>query len=108
MGSYNACAQTLAFSPNGKLIVASGGGSMLLWDSETGTMLSHLGGHSDAITNLAFAPDGHLASHCRDGTFRIWDPKTGACLQTIDITSQIPGEADSDILSDGLPHSDDS
>lgn len=65
----------LAISPDGKLLALSGpGGSVHLWEVETGKELTVLKGHTLAVSALAFAPDGKtLASASADTTALIWD-----------------------------------
>src|SRR5262249_48153616 len=51
----------LAMSPDGRLIATSGtlGGTVRLWDSETGREFKTLSGHhQDASVHIAFSPDG--------------------------------------------------
>jgi hypothetical protein len=64
--------QSVAFSPDGK-ILASRDGTVRLWDAATGK----------AVHALAFSPDGkRLASQGGDRTVRIWDLATGKQLST--------------------------
>ncbi len=54
------------------------GGSLLLWDAETGKEIRQLIGHTRNLSSIAFAPDGHRAlSGGVDGTIRLWDVATG-------------------------------
>jgi WD40 repeat protein len=68
--------ETVAFSPDRKMVAASGNGNMIrLWDLATGKPTRQLGANPEAI---AFAPDGRtLASGGHDCTIRLWDVATG-------------------------------
>jgi WD40 repeat protein len=66
----------LAFSPDGKLLATSGGGSTISLRDATGKELAQLTGHEGTVHSLAFSPDGkRLASS--GGPFdrgaRLWD-----------------------------------
>jgi WD40 repeat protein len=81
----------LAWSPDGTLLVASGGhslteegqhmfssgdyqGSLVVWDIETGKPIRILYGHTAEVQAVAFSPDGNLlASGSADGSVLIWD-----------------------------------
>jgi WD40 repeat protein len=86
---------SVAFSPDGKrLASASGegawaagpnarGGTVKLWDAQTGQELFTLKGHSDWVGSIAFSPDGkRLASSSADQTVKVWDVQTGKQLFT--------------------------
>jgi WD40 repeat protein len=80
---------TLAVSPDGKLIaVAGGNGIIRLVDSRTGIETGEFKGHTYPLVGIrvgvrrtAFSPDGHyLASAGSDKTVRLWD--VSACRET--------------------------
>jgi WD40 repeat protein len=92
----------LAFSPDGKLIAASGrngydgGACVLVFDSSSGKPLRKL--LSDSKGALAYAarfhPDGFLVACCGDigkGEVRCWQATTGASLAQIKTTSPCLG-----------------
>jgi WD40 repeat protein len=83
------------YSPDGKMIATGTGGGMegnplsqryivgtdnsiRLWDTEKGTLLRELKGHTDRVHALAFTRDGkRLVSGSFDKTMRVWDVATG-------------------------------
>jgi WD40 repeat protein len=67
----------LAFSLDGKTLVAAGWNEIRMWDVETRHPIGQpLTGHED-ILSVAFSPDAQtLASGSRDGTIILWDVET--------------------------------
>lgn len=71
-------------SPDGKIIASRSGGSIKLWDINTGKLLRTLGAHSQSVNAIAISPDGKtLASGSDDRTIKIWDLNTGELLRTL-------------------------
>lgn len=76
-GHYGRIAQ-IAFSPNGKILASAGGGTIRLWEVETGRELRVFSGHNGAVYSVSFSPDGKwLASGGYDLIVRIWEVETG-------------------------------
>jgi eukaryotic-like serine/threonine-protein kinase len=75
---------SVAISPDGKQIAATGGEPLVrIFDSATGQELHRLNGNVDAIMCVVFSPDGtRLASassagNRKTGDIRIWDTSSG-------------------------------
>jgi WD40 repeat protein len=75
--------QTLALSPDGKILASGGRDSAVrLWDL-SGKSLGILTGHYGSIQGLAWSPDGRiLASASTDSTVRLWN-SDGKALKTL-------------------------
>ena len=68
---------SVAFSPNGKILVSGGFSEVCLWDVETGVLRHILKGHTNRINSVAFSPNGKiLASGSSDHTVILWDLPT--------------------------------
>ena len=84
--------RALAFSPDGRRLLSSATGEIILWDVESGKKIRQLEGHpeDEVIYGLAFHPDGRRAiSGSDDGTAIIWETETGEILHKLE------GHADS-------------
>jgi WD40 repeat protein len=78
--------EELAFSPDGKYIVAAGGtdNSVYLLDVASGQTVRVFSGHTAAVTDVAFFPGGkYVVSGGEDSTARIWDVATGKTLHVL-------------------------
>jgi WD40 repeat protein len=90
----------VAFSPNGKLIVASTVGfdsklkqyayvRTIIWNVETGEKLFSLGGHKFDVDAIVFTPDGRfIVTGGTDRTIKFWDVKTGQETRTFTTPSE--------------------
>ena len=72
--------ESLAYSPNGQMIVTAGGyrdDLVQLWDATTGEHKTILRGHTKTVSSVVYSPDGKtIASGSTDGTVRFWDAIT--------------------------------
>jgi WD40 repeat protein len=72
----------LAFSPDGKGLVASTSsrwpdGTLTIWDPKTGDKVKTLQSHKDLVFAIAFAPKGNImATAGFDGALKLWDTAT--------------------------------
>jgi WD40 repeat protein/energy-coupling factor transporter ATP-binding protein EcfA2 len=75
LGGHEREVNSVAFSPDGKLIVSgSGDNTVRLWDIEGNAVGQPFQGHEDYVKSVAFSPDGKLiVSGSYDKTVRLWD-----------------------------------
>jgi WD40 repeat protein len=73
--------QGIAFSPDGKYLLAGGlDQTLLMWDLASGRIVQRFVGHTGNVQCVAFTPDGKnilSGSAYGDDTLRLWDVKTG-------------------------------
>ena len=65
----------ITFSPDGSLAAMSGkGGSITIWDTETGDLKATLKNGKDEVSGFAFSPDGRMAAtrNYLDKSVRLW------------------------------------
>jgi WD40 repeat protein len=91
----------VAIAPDGDLAIsASADKTLKIWDTETGTEVRTLIGHTSYVTAVAIAPDGKRAiSASRDNTLKIWDLLSGKEIASFSGDSSFNGCA---ISPDGL------
>jgi RNA polymerase sigma factor (sigma-70 family) len=80
--SASAPVLTIAFSPDGKVLVSGASdGKVILWDVRGGKELMSIGGAAGekaSVSSVMFSPDGKaLAGACADHNVRLWDITTG-------------------------------
>ena len=68
---------SVAFSPDGALVLTGSDGTARIWDAATGQEIRAFKNES-SVTSVAFSPDGaHVLTGSHDGTARIGDAATG-------------------------------
>ena len=99
--------ESLAFSPDSRMLAIGGHQVIGLWDFSVGRQLGILEGHSDSVASIAFSPDARiLASGSRDGAIKLWDTLRGRPVNATfkghtDEVSSVTFSADGRILLSG-------
>jgi WD40 repeat protein len=77
---------SVLWSPDGRRLTSGiSGGSIRIWDVESGREVSRLVGHGDQVWSVSWSPDGRrLASGSDDKTVRIWDVESGHELHRLE------------------------
>lgn len=83
--SHSGRIEGVAFSPDGRRLVAGGdGGKAVVWDTRSGKGLFELTGHVGSIHGVDFSPDGRwIATGSIDGAVIVWRATDGALLHWI-------------------------
>ncbi|MBD2490424.1 WD40 repeat domain-containing protein [Aulosira sp. FACHB-615] len=98
---------SVAFSPNNKILAANDNHDIKLWDVESGEEIAKLSGHSDKVTCVAFNPkNGRILASCSyDKTIKLWDIDSKRCLGTLtahrDAIYTLTFSPDGEILASG-------
>ncbi|HTU18927.1 MAG TPA: sigma-70 family RNA polymerase sigma factor [Gemmataceae bacterium] len=73
---------SLAFSPNGKKLLAPQGNTLQVWETATGKALFPASGIRESMEKIAYSGDGQtLATIAWEGTIRLWDTATNRELR---------------------------
>lgn len=80
--------QSLAFSPDNRLIASGGFQEVILWDSQTGMLRQRLTGFSDRVVALDFSKDGKFlatggGAPTEEGEVKVFDAATGKMILDI-------------------------
>lgn len=74
----------LAFSPDGKHLLAGSRNDLLMWNLESGELVQRFAGHTNAPRRVVFSPNGEWIASCgHDGTARLWRTATGELAYTL-------------------------
>lgn len=93
--------QRVAMSNDGKYVLTGDfGGTVMLWEAETGREIRKLTGHSHLDT-IAFTPDGKYALASNTGIVKLWDIRTGREVYTAGETDYSLGTGVISFLSGG-------
>lgn len=72
---------SIAFSPNGQLVLSGNEEQLRLWDVATGKLMRTVDAGAVAVS---FSPDGRLALS-GGGTVRLWDVATGGLVRSFEV-----------------------
>ncbi len=75
--------ESLAYSPDGKIIASGAYQEVILWDAQTGKIRKRITGFADRVVALDFSHDGKLlatggGAPTEDGEVKVFDTTTGA------------------------------
>jgi WD40 repeat protein len=73
----------VTISPNSRFVLTSSNdGTLILWDIETGHLVTRLAGHTGTVNMAVFTPDSrYVISASEDTTLIQWDVQTGQLLR---------------------------
>lgn len=88
---HSGIVNSVAWSPDGRCVATgSSGGTVTLWDAESGRALNSLEGHGNNVFSVAWSPDGRrLASGSDDRTVKVWDAGSGRVLSDLPVATRI-------------------
>ena len=88
-GNYN---NDIAVSPSGNLVAVTTSGNVIkIYNSQSGTLVQTLTGHTNDVRTVAFSPDGSLIASGAGGwdtsgesSIKIWDASSGNLIVTLE------------------------
>ena len=82
--TFTSSLRSIAFSPDGRMLVWNRGNVIQSWNVRTGArQYPSIGWHYEIVNSLAFSPDGEtLASGSENGAIRLWDVRVREQKQT--------------------------
>ena len=84
LAAHNESVQSVVFSPDGSTLAsANWGGTVCLWNSQTGALLETLSGHTQNVASVIFSPDGNLIVYGNDDTIYFWGTQVRKILHTL-------------------------
>jgi WD40 repeat protein len=78
IGGHNGSILSMAILPNGNLVSGSSDGSIIVWDTNNGSIINKLQGHTSYVRTLAVLKNGDLVSGSFDGSIIIWNMNNGS------------------------------
>jgi WD40 repeat protein len=86
LGNLSNPKYSVAFTPDGRTLAAGcGNGTVMLWDTASGSEIRMLDGHSGSVSSVAFSPDSRiLASGSGDTSVKLWNVESGSEIQTLE------------------------
>jgi WD40 repeat protein len=82
---WNETINSVALSPDGKLIATGAGHKTVLWDAQTGALKWLPGGQTGYVNWVEFSRDSKILATASDnGSVKLWDLKTRSELRTIE------------------------
>ena len=76
--------RSIAVSPNNQRVVSgSNDKTVKIWDSESGSLIHTLAGHTGWVNSVAVIDNQRVVSGSRDKTVKIWDSESGSLIHTL-------------------------
>ncbi len=102
--------ESVAFSPDGRLLASASYGEIKLWEVATGREVLTLRGHTDWVRSVAFSPDGRLLASGSYKEIKLWEVATGREVRTLtghtDDVNSVAFSPDGRLLASGSGYYD--